>query len=227
MEERVKTSFIPKASLKVEHAEVKHRGPVSLVNLVAGLILLIVILAAAGVFLYEKFSEQNIISKQASLERYRAAFEPDTIRELARLDTRIASGRLLLRNHVAVSKLFDELEKLVLASVRFNDFSYKYSDATHVILTASGEAGSFNAVALQSDAFSKSPIITEPIFSNVNISKTGTILFNFTAVVDTSRIGYTALAGAGGQGAPASTSSNAPAQSNVPPQSFAATSTKP
>lgn len=204
MEERVKTSFIPKASLAVENTEVRRRRPMSLVTLIAGVILILIILSAGGLFLFQKFSEQSIVSKKASLERYRAAFEPETIKELARLDSRISSGRTLLKGHVAISKLFDELEKLVLASVRFSDFSYKYADATKVTLTASGEADSFNAVALQSDAFSKSAIITEPIFSNVNISKTGTILFDFTAVIDTSRIGYTggAVVPQGGQSVP-------------------------
>ncbi len=191
MEERVKTSFIPKASLKVERAETKAKSPVALVNVITGLILVMAILSAGGIFAFERYSLQAVQSKQQSLERSRAAFEPATIKELSRLDTRIGAGKTLLKSHVAVSVLFDELEKRTLSSVRFNNFSYSIADSTHTLLSASGEATSFNAVALQSDAFSKSAIITEPIFSNVNISKTGTILFDFTAVIDMTRIGYT------------------------------------
>ncbi|MES2134891.1 MAG: hypothetical protein V4449_01455 [Patescibacteria group bacterium] len=191
MEERVKTSFIPKAALKVERTEVRRASPVALVNIVAGAILVITILAAGGLFVFERYSVQAVESKRQSLERSRAAFEPATIKELSRLDTRIAAGTALLKSHTALSYLFDELEKQMLSSVRFEDFSYDIADPTRTLLSASGEAASFNAVALQSDAFSKSSIITEPIFSNVNISKTGTIIFDFTAVIDTSRMGYT------------------------------------
>ncbi len=191
MEERVTTSFIPKASLKIEHAETKGKNPIALANVVAGAILIITIASAGGLYLFERFSLQAITDKQQSLERSRAAFEPATIETLARLDTRLSTGETLLKSHVAVSKLFDELEARTLASVRFSDFSYDSTDPTQVHLSATGEAASFNAVALQSDAFSKSAIITEPIFSNVNISKTGTIDFDFSAVIDLSRLAYT------------------------------------
>lgn len=191
MEERVKTSFIPKSSLKVERSETRSRNPLAIVNIITGALLVVAIFGAGGMYAFEKYTMQSIASKKLSLERSRAAFEPATIRELARLDARINTGYSLLRQHVSVSQLFDEIETRTLSSVRFNDFSYSIADASRVLLTASGEAVSFNAVALQSDAFSKSSIITEPIFSNVNISKTGTIVFNFSAIIDTSRIGYT------------------------------------
>lgn len=196
MEERVKTSFIPKASLKVERAETKSRDPIAFVNIIAGVILLLSILGAGGMFLFERFSVQAIESKKQSLERSRAAFEPATIKELARLDTRITTGRTLLSNHPALGLLFDELEKRTLSTVKFNDLSYATAGVDRILLTTSGEAASFNAVALQSDSFVKSAIITEPIFSNVNISKTGTILFDFSAVIDTSRMKYTGGAAA-------------------------------
>ncbi len=187
----MKTSFIPKASLKIDPGKPKTRNPVALVNIVAAGILVVAILAAAGLFLFERYSLVAVQSKRESLERSRAAFEPATIQELMRLDTRITTGKMLLREHVALSKLFDELEERTLMNVRFNDFSYESADQTRILLTASGEAESFNAVALQSDAFSKSSIITEPIFSNVNISKEGRINFDFTAIIDTSRMTYT------------------------------------
>lgn len=190
MEERVKTSFIPKASLQVERREVKSGGQVALANVIAGVVLILAILGAAGMFLFERFTLQNIDAKRASLERSREAFEPATIRELSRLNTRIETGETLLGGHTALSKLFDELETLTLSSVRFTDFSYEEA-AGRALLRANGEAASFNAVALQSGGFSRSAIITDPIFSNVNIGTGGTIQFDFSAVLDTSRMRYT------------------------------------
>lgn len=190
MEERVKTSFIPKASLEVERKQSPKGNPVALANVIAGVILILAILGSAGMFLFKQFTIQSIAAKQASLERSRAAFEPATIKELSRLDTRIKSGEKLLSEHIALSKLFDELEALVLNSVRFTDFSYTASGAGKVVMSANGEAESFNAVALQSGGFSKSDIITDPIFSNVNIGGTGSIQFDFEAVIDTTRLTY-------------------------------------
>ncbi|MBY0539416.1 hypothetical protein K2P56_03225 [Patescibacteria group bacterium] len=204
MEERVKTSFIPKASLEVERKQSPKGNPVALANVIAGFVLILAILGSAGMFLFERFTIEAISAKQKSLELSRAAFEPATIKELSRLNTRIETGKVLLGEHMAVSKLFDELESLVLASVRFSDFSYSSPAAGKVIMTAKGAAQSFNAVALQSGGFSKSDIITEPIFSNVNIGNTGAIEFDFQAIIDTGRLKYSG-------GAPAS-----PAVESVP-----------
>jgi len=193
MEERVKTSFIPKTSLATERKQVKSGGQVALVNIITSVILVIAILGAAGMFLMEQFTQANIASKRDSLERSRGAFEPATIKELSRLNTRIEAGETLLSEHVSLSKLFDELELLTLATVRFSTFSYDGANG-RAILIAAGEAASFNTVALQSGGFSKSSIITDPIFSNVNIGKNGTIQFDFSAVIDGNRIRYTGAA---------------------------------
>jgi hypothetical protein len=191
MPERVTTSFIPKASLEVERTREAKTRPVALVNIVAIILLALAVVASIGVFLFEQYTIQSIASKQQSLERSRAAFEPATIKELSRLDSRIDSGMTLLGTHPALSLLFNDLEARTLASVRFSDFKYEIAGPSRVVLTMKGQAASFNAVALQSDAFSKSDIITEPIFSNVNINSSGSIDFDFSGIIDSSRMKYT------------------------------------
>jgi hypothetical protein len=190
MEERVKTSFIPKASLEVERKQSPKGSPVALANVIAGFVLILAILGSAGMFLFERFTIEAISAKQKSLELSRSAFEPATIKELSRLNTRIETGKVLLSEHMALSKLFDELESTVLTSVRFSDFSYSSPAVGKVVISAKGAAQSFNAVAQQSGGFSKSDIITEPIFSNVNIGNTGAIEFDFEAIINTGRLKY-------------------------------------
>lgn len=194
MQERVKTSFIPKASLKVAQRPSGKRNPVALVNIVAGAILLVAVVASGGLFVFERYTIQSIESKKTSLDRSRGAFEPATIRELSRLDARIETGKKLLSEHVALSKLFDDLEARTFSSVRFSDFSYAVPAPGRYVLTMNGKALSFNAVALQAEEFSKSSILNDPIFSNVNINSSGSIDFNFTATVDADRLLYSAAA---------------------------------
>jgi hypothetical protein len=206
MEERVKTSFIPKASLEVERKQSPKGNPIALANVIAGVVLILAILGSGGVFLFKQLTIQTIAQKRASLELSRGQFEPATIKELSRLDMRIRTGEALLNEHVALSKLFDELEALMLTSVRFSDFSYSSVGSGKIILTAKGEAQSFNAVALQSGEFSKSDVISDPIFSNVNIGNTGAIQFDFEAVIDVGQLKY--ASGTSEQATPA----NNPAQ---------------
>lgn len=190
MEERVKTSFIPKTSLQAPEARHPSGNPVALANLVCGVTLILSIVAAGGLYAFLQYTNSQMAAKQESLSLSREAFQPATIRELARLDSRIQVGETLLASHLSPAKIFDELEQRTLSSVKYNSFSYAVAGPGHVILTMSGEAASFNAVAQQSDAFSKSAVITDPIFSNVNVGRAGTITFNFTGVVDASHMLY-------------------------------------
>ncbi len=190
MEERVKTSFIPKASLKVEREKPKGSDSIALVNTIAGVIMVIILVISAGVFLFHAYTLQSIASKKQSLQVSREAFQPATIKELSRLNTRIETGKMLLQGHTALSLLFDDLEARTLASVRFSNFSFDATSPGKMGLTMDGHAASFNAVALQSDEFSKSDVITDPIFTNVNINLGGNVSFNFTAIIDGSELLY-------------------------------------
>lgn len=190
MPDRVTTSFIPKASLKDERRRVSKNSPIGIINVIATVILIAAIIAAAGIFLFERFTIENIERKRASLERAREAFEPATIRELSRLDTRLDVGLTLLNEHPAPSVIFDELETITLDSVRFENFSYGETAPGQITVTMEGEASSFNALALQSDAFGESEIFEEPIFGNLNLSATGNVVFSFVATVNLSRIRY-------------------------------------
>jgi len=194
MQERVKTSFIPKASLSVERRQTTNKTPVGIVNVIASVILIASILAAAGLFLFEQFTIQNIERKRVSLDRARAAFEPATIKELSRLNTRLEVGNALLATHVAPSYLFDEIEALTLDSVRFKDFAFGESGPGRVLVSMAGEARSFNALALQSDAIGDSDFFTEPIFADLNLDDTGNVVFSFSAVVDMNQLRFRARA---------------------------------
>lgn len=190
MQERVKTSFIPKASLQVERKKTTSQSPVGIINVIASIILIAAIIAAIGIFLFEQFTVQNIERKRQSLDRARAAFEPATIKELSRLNTRITSGGALLDSHIAPSLLFSEIEEKTLSSVRFRDFALSESGPGRLVISMSGEAVSFNALALQSDIFGESPFFSEPLFANFNIDNNGNVVFDFTAVVNLTEIAY-------------------------------------
>ena len=209
MPDRVTTSFIPKESLTSERGPVSPRkNPFVFLNIIAGGIIVLAILAAGGIFLLKTYTESSIASKRDSLEKQRAAFEPATIEELLRLDKRLTASAGLLRGHVALSLLFDDLESRTMENVRFKSFTYEQGAGNKFAISMGGIAKSFNSVALQSDAFGKSNIIKDPIFENLNIDQTGDVIFDFTAEVDPARISYaTVVAAAGAAPVPPSTDS--------------------
>lgn len=189
--EPIKTSFIPKASLKVERRhEAVHGAPVALASLIATIILILAVAGAAGMFLFKQYLVNQINSKKESLDRARAAFQPDTIKELSRVDTRLQIGAALLGTHPSPSLLFDEIEARTLTSVRFNNFQFGAGVAGMLTVSMNGTAKSFNAVALQSDAFGASEVLSNPIFSNMNFDQTGNVAFDVTAHVNADRLRY-------------------------------------
>jgi hypothetical protein len=100
-----------------------------------------------------------------------------------------------------------------VANVRFNDFSYEPAPEGRIKVLLRGTARSFNAVALQADNFSKSTLIQDPIFSNVNLDQNGNIVFNFEAIVALDRMRYAAAA----LGAPSTPEVEAPLETESVP----------
>jgi len=192
MPERVKTSFIPKAALQTERRHTPSSSPLGLINVIASVILLAAIIAAVGLFLFEQYTIQSLARKQMSLDRARAAFEPQTIKELSRLNTRFSAGTALLAGHIAPSVIFNELERITLSSVRYADFTFHEISPGLFEVAMSGSARSFNALALQSDAFGKSELFTNPIFEGLDLDDTGNVVFSLRANVDANRMRFSA-----------------------------------
>ena len=190
MPEPVKTSFIPKASLAERPRKERAGTGPNLLELIGTILLVVAVAGAAGTFLFEQFTKTQITAKKESLDRARAAFEPATIQELLLLDKRLSSATALLSTHTAPSRLFEVIEGATLSSVRFGDFSLSESDTGTLTLTMKGQAASFNAVALQSDAFGKTGIFSNPIFGGLNLDDKGTAVFTFSAVVNTEALAY-------------------------------------
>ena len=129
------------------------------------------LLAAVGVFFYQKVLAARLTKMNNDLVAARAAFEPALIEELKRMDTRLEAARTLLADHRAVSPLFALLEKETLSTVRFNTFGFVEPEAGKIVLELTGEAASFNAVALQSDIFSKEAAFSNLVFSDFDVDK--------------------------------------------------------
>ncbi len=66
----------------------------------------------------------------------------------------------------------------------------------HIVVTPTGSAKNYSTIALQSDAFGKSPLIKNPIFSNLTVDdKTNAVNFKLVFSVSPSALSYEALIG--------------------------------
>lgn len=198
MEPSVTTSFIPKRPIESSVALEHHSSrTVGLLSLLTAVVVIGTIVTFTGVYLYQK----QLVSQKAKLELSisdaRDGIGTDFVSEMNRLDMRIDGVKELIKNHIVVTPIFKALEATTLRSVQYKDFSYtiKSSDPTNknseVVVDIKGTAKNYASIALQSDAFSTSSLIKNPVFSNLTIDdKARTVNFKLTFSVSTADLSY-------------------------------------
>lgn len=188
---QLQTSFIPKkAPIPVSPSSGTSGRGINVLSVLALFIFFAVIGLAVFVFFYKSHLIQTIAGLDASLVQAKKSFDPEFIAEASRLNARIEGARQLLNTHRALSPLFDILEKKTLAQVRFQDFNFNALGEREITIAMTGQAKSFNAVALQSDVFGTEPSFKDPVFSNFALNEQGDVIFNFKTVIDSKLLLY-------------------------------------
>ncbi len=191
MDPKFQTSFIPKKPL-IQTTNNKQPRTVNFFTLISLIIFITTVILAAGVWGYEKYLTKNITALETTLNTELEKFDPTLVAELGRLDIRLKSAKNLLNQHIALSSLFEFLSKVTLPTVRFSSFRYAIS-GQKITINMSGQAKSFSAVALQASELQQEKnlnYIKSPLFSNLSLDTTGNVMFDFTGIVDSSRILY-------------------------------------
>lgn len=157
MEPKFNTSFIPKKSLKADivggtrgggGSYVKRRtvrGPGFFLML---LVFIVSVSASIGMFVLIKSVESNIQTKTKTLNSQKDLFNSDDIDMLVKAQVHLDSAKKLLKNHVAVTELFNLLEDITLKSVQYTKLEYEDS-GDDIVATITGTTKGFKEVALQ------------------------------------------------------------------------------
>ncbi|KKT86581.1 MAG: hypothetical protein UW86_C0028G0003 [Microgenomates group bacterium GW2011_GWA1_Microgenomates_45_10] len=192
MEPKFQSSFIPKGPISstIPSAPMGRKTQEkSLFSFLVWIIFNLSVVLALGMFGYKFYLKYSIDKMGADLENARATLQPETIRELTRLDNRINSSRELILEHQILSPLFGFLEASTLKTVRFSAFYYSMT-GQDLQLSMKGEARGYAALALQADIFDKSQYFKNAIFSDLSLNAKGDVNFSFEAVVDPSLVSY-------------------------------------
>jgi hypothetical protein len=184
------TSFIPKKPLDSPTAY-HESGSVGFLFFISLFIFIASVVAAGIVFGYSTFLQSSISGKQESLRKEEAAFDPEQISQLVRLDSRINNARTLLASHVAPSAIFAFLSQQTLQKVQFTSFEYGLNTDGTGSITLAGIADSFSSVALQSDQFNAAnQVLKDVVFSNVNNGGQASVKFSVIGNVNSALISY-------------------------------------
>lgn len=191
------TSFIPKKPIDTSDVVVTtHRSGGGLIGFLCFFMVLISGLSYGGVYAYNK----SLVSQKAELDqklaKARDSIGTDFVSDMKRLNSRITGVKSLIDNHIVVTPIFKALQDTTLRTIVYNNFSYDFktddtTKKTVVTVTLTGTAKSYAAIALQSDAFTKTPVIRNPIFSDLKINtKTNTVDFKLVFACDPKDLSY-------------------------------------
>ncbi len=185
MDPTPQSSFIPKQAMAAQRND-----GVGLVFVLALVIFLLSLFAAGATFGYQKLLESQLAVKSDNLDKSEAAFEPKTIQELGRLDSRLVQTKTLLQRHISPSQIFAFLSTITLERVQLTGLEYTLAADGAATLAISGIADDYSSVALQSDQFGSSKVLHNVIFSGVVANDVGKVTFNVAATLDAPYILY-------------------------------------
>lgn len=190
METKFQASFIPKQPVT---EAVHHRTSAASLFFLVSFILFMASLASAGaVFIYGQIITRNMTEGEKQLTLNKNAFDPNTIKEITRLNDRMLSADILLKQHKSVSTLFQVLSNTTLRNVRFTEFTYAAAD-DKINLSMRGQAFNYETVALQAKAFTDpnlKNVFRSPIFSDLTLDSQGNVSFGFITSVDSFLVDY-------------------------------------
>lgn len=221
----IPTSFVPKQAIQASGVRALRRHGANPINIVAPGILLISVLAAGGVYGYERYLTDKKEVAAAELLAQEQHIDQDGVREFIRLRDRLATGNKLLSEHVTLSTFFSKLEKITLQNVRFDSLTLAVAADRGAEIKMSGRARGFNALAAQSTKFSSDPLIRRAIFSGVNQNADGTVDFSVSAEIVSGLVTGGAVTAPPSSILPAATATTTPEVATTTPATSTATAT--
>lgn len=200
MEQTPKTSFIPKQAVGV--AKTRERRSFNIFTLLAMVGLLSVLTLSAGLFFYQEYANRNLEAQKEGLASFKSRFDSsaaDDIREIKLLEDRFILAKGLLDKHLAVTEVFYALEDRIQENAQIKSFAFERRESGAAQVTLTGEALSFNTLALQKRELTAestfedgSLILSEIDVSEADESGEERVTFGVLADVALDRIRYEA-----------------------------------
>ena len=154
--------------------------------------------SAGGMYFWKSVLLSSQEGYKIQLAEREKQFNADLIEELKRQNVKIDLAKGLLKNHMAMSQIFDIVGRLTIESVRFlsMDVSSGVEPGEGVKVSMKGYGTSFSAVAFQSDVLGQleeyglRKIVKNPILSDPALDGNGTVSFGFSATIDPVNLSY-------------------------------------
>lgn len=170
-------SLIPK---KLPSASQRLGAGVGIFFRIGFVFFVVALLATGGLFAYRMLLLSNLTKQREALQQLESQFPVADIERREEVARAIEISKALLDAHVRPSRIFPLLQENTLPAVFFSTFSYA---ETGRVITVSGDAPSYQAVAQQASIFESLEEVTSATFSNLSLTSRGTVNFNLKIVL--------------------------------------------
>jgi hypothetical protein len=158
-------AYIPRSSFSqapgVIPMQVKKKHTIRVFSLLGTLLMTLSFIATAGVFFYKDYLQKQLSAAQVELDSISSSDNEKKMAEIETYDRKLSVAHNILDNHIAVSRIFTELESVTKQTVQFKSFDYLYDPGFEVEVTLTGDTQELKSVALQ-----KMQILQDGIFSD-------------------------------------------------------------
>lgn len=189
MDNSFQTSFIPK---KPVDDVIKRDHKLDLFTVISILILILVVLASAGLYVYKIYLTKQKEAIIVSLEKSQGSFEQETIMKLESFDKKTSAVKEILSKHKVLTPLFSILSEITIPNVQYTKFSHE-GNMDKMVVKIEGLAKDYASIAQQSEIYnsSKGRFFSDVVFSDLTKSETGnTINFKLEFSIDPSLLSY-------------------------------------
>lgn len=190
MDNRLQATFMPRQVPGANDAYVRPKGPPNFLMGIALILLLLTGAAWGGLHFFKGHTVKQNDAMKAQIQEAIENFDPELTRELTVLKARLDAGKTLINGHVSFSRFLNLLAANTVQTIQFNSLMYTQDEAGQITLDMKGRSRSYNAIAFQSDVFSRVPEIVTPVFSGLVLDDKGVISFNVKAGIDPKAVSY-------------------------------------
>lgn len=160
-------SFIPKRSSgKVTPVRAGRR--IYVFSFIAYILFFGTVLSVIGIYFLNTQAERQLTEHIALLEQERKAFRQSQLEEVRKFDTQLHLAEEILEKHAAPSRIFDELEPVIVRSVQLDSFGYLREPTGELVLSLGGLTESFDVLLFQRDAIKNSAFLASADFVEVS-----------------------------------------------------------
>lgn len=202
MEPKFQTSFIPKKQstsvggvINTASAQKPKVHGASLFMAIGVILFIVSIGGVAGAYFWKYYLISANEKYKIELAVREKQFNLSLIEKLKEINVQIDSAKSVLRNHIAMSKVFDVIQKITVSEVRMINMEVKKNEGSYSI-NMKGVGKSLAAIAFQSDVLGQlsdyglSKVLKNPIVRQPTLESNGLVSFGFSAEIESGNMSY-------------------------------------